>query len=135
MMRIPDNRSSRDRTYRFRYVVDSSVLSRDPINGYIIQPRNVATGQSYEKVYYIYDIEKVQPLQSGAQNGIYYLTMLNGKISPSNGNLSNFAFSQNINNLYPQLDKDNPTEDPLIATSVASNTIVGLVTTSDGIRC
>ena len=132
MMRIPDNRSSRDRTYRFRYVVDSSVLSRDPINGYIIQPRNVATGQSYEKVYYIYDIEKVQTLQSGAQNGIYYLTMLNGKISPSNGNLSNFAFSQNINNLYPQLDKDNPTEDPLIATSVASNTIVGLVTTTDG---
>ena len=63
MMRIPDNRSSRDRTYRFRYEVDSSVLSRDPINGYIIQPRNVAQGQSYEKVYYIYDIEKVQPLQ------------------------------------------------------------------------
>ena len=132
MMRIPDNRSSRDRTYRFRYVVDSSVLSRDPINGYIIQPRNVAQGQSYEKVYYIYDIEKVQTLNAGAQNGIYYLTLLNGKISPSNGNLSNFAFSQNINNLYPQLDKDNPTEDPLIATSVASNTIVGLVTTSDG---
>ena len=132
MMRVPDNRSSRDRTYRFRYVVDSSVLSRDPINGYIIQPRNIATGQSYEKVYYIYDIEKVQTLQSGSQNGIYYLTMLNGKISPSNGNLSNFAFSQNINNLYPQLDKDNPTEDPLLATSVASNTIVGLVTTTDG---
>ena len=132
MMRIPDNRSSRDRTYRFRYVVDSSVLSRDPINGYIIQPRNVATGQSYEKVYYIYDIEKVQTLQSGAQNGIYYLTLLNGKISPSNGNLSNFAFSQNINNLYPQLDKDNPTEDPLISISVASNTVVGLVTTTDG---
>ena len=87
MMRVPDNRSSRDRTYRFRYEVDSSVLSRDPINGYIIQPRNVASGQSYEKVYYIYDIEKVQPLQSGAQNGIYYLTLLNGKISPSNGNL------------------------------------------------
>ena len=91
MMRVPDNRSSRDRTYRFRYEVDSSVLSRDPINGYIIQPRNVATGQSYEKVYYIYDIEKVQPLQAGAQNGIYYLTLLNGKISPSNGNLSNFV--------------------------------------------
>ena len=132
MMRIPDNRSSRDRTYRMRYVVDSSVLSRDPINGYIMQPRNVATGQSYEKVYYIYDIEKVQTLQSGAQNGIYYLTMLNGKISPSNGNLSDFAFSQNINNLYPQLDKDNPTEDPALAVSVASNTIVGLVTTTDG---
>ena len=27
MKRIPDNRSSRDRTYRVRYVVDSSVLA------------------------------------------------------------------------------------------------------------
>ena len=60
MRRIPDNRSSRDRTYRIRYVVDSSVsLSRDPINGYIVQPRNVPTGQSYGDVYYIYDIEKI----------------------------------------------------------------------------
>ena len=58
--------------------------------------------------------------------------MLNGKISPTNGNLSDFAFSQNINNLYPQLDKDNPTEDPALAVSIASNTIVGLVTTTDG---
>ena len=47
MKRIADNRSSRDRTYRLRYVVDSSVLSRDPINGYILQQRNVPTGQSY----------------------------------------------------------------------------------------
>ncbi len=132
MKRIPDNRSSRDRTYRVRYVVDSSVLARDPINGYIIQPRNIALGQSYEKVYYIYDIEKVTPLVNGAQNGIYYLTLLNGKIVPTDGNLNQFAFSQNINNLYPQLDKDNPTEDPASAVSVASNTTVGLVTTTDG---
>ena len=132
MKRIPDNRSSRDRTYRIRYVVDSSVLARDPINGYILQPRNVALGQSYEKVYYIYDIEKVVPLINGAQNGIYYLTVLNGKIVPTDGNLNQFAFSQNINNLYPQLDKDNPTEDPVSATSVASNTVVGLVTTTNG---
>ena len=132
MKRIPDNRSSRDRTYRMRYVVDSSVLARDPINGYILQPRNVASGQSYEKVYYIYDIEKVQELKAGAQNGIYYLTLLNGKIVPTDGNLNQFAFSQNINNLYPQLDKDNPTEDPALAISVASNTVVGLVTTTDG---
>ncbi len=132
MKRVPDNRSSRDRTYRVRYVVDSSVLARDPINGYILQPRNIALGQSYEKAYYIYDIEKVVPLISGSQNGIYYLTVLNGKIVPTDGNLNQFAFSQNINNLYPQLDKDNPTEDPAAAVSVASNTIVGLVTTTDG---
>ena len=59
------------------------------------------------------------------------MTVIKGSISPSNANVDQFSFSQNINNLYPVLDKDNPTEDPNEATSVASNTIVGLVTTTD----
>ena len=133
MQRIPDNRSSRDRTYRVRYEVDSSpsALSREPINGYVIQPRNVPTGQSYGDVYYIYDIKTEQELIKSVQNGIYYMTVIKGSISPSNANVDQFSFSQNINNLYPVLDKDNPTEDPNEATSVASNTTVGLVTTTD----
>jgi len=134
MQRIPDNRSSRDRTYRARYEVDSSpsALSREPINGYVIQPRNVPTGQSYGDVYYIYDIKTEQELIKSVQNGIYYMTVIKGSVSPTNGNVNTFSFSQNINNLYPVLDKDNPTEDPGEATSIASNTIVGLVTTTDG---
>ncbi len=134
MQRIPDNRSSRDRTYRVRYEVDSSasVLQREPINGYIIQPRNVPTGQSYGDVYYIYDIKTEQELVKSVTNGIYYMTIIKGSITPTNSNVNQFAFSQNINNLYPVLDKDNPTEDPGEATSIASNTVVGLVTTTDG---
>ena len=60
------------------------------------------------------------------------MTVIKGSISPTNGNLTSFSFSQNINNLYPVLDKDNPTEDPNEATSVASNTTVGLVETTNG---
>ena len=131
--RIPDNRSSRDRTYRIRYEVDSSAatLQRDPINGYIVQPRNVPTGQSYDDVYYIYDIQTERELIKGNQNGIYYCTLIKGSISPSDANVSAFSFSQNINDLYPVLDKDNPTEDPAEATSIASSTSVGLVTTTN----
>ena len=134
LRRVPDNRSSRDRTYRVRYVVDSAAntLQRDPINGYILQPRNVPTGQSYSDVYYIYDIEKEQELIKANQNGIYYMTILKGSISPTDANVNSFAFAQNINDLYPDLDKDNPVEDPNEATSVASNTTIGLVTTTDG---
>ena len=134
MQRVPDNRSSRDRTYRVRYEVDSSpsALSREPINGYIIQPRNVPTGQSYGDVYYIYDIKTEKELIKSVQNGIYYMTVIKGSVTPTNANVNQFAFSQNINNLYPVLDKDNPLEDPGEATSIASNTIVGLVTTTDG---
>ena len=60
------------------------------------------------------------------------MTVLKGSISPTNGNLNDFSFAQNINNLYPTLDKDNPTEDPNAATSVASNITVGLVETQNG---
>jgi len=134
LRRVPDNRSSRDRTYRVRYVVDSAAntLQRDPINGYILQPRNVPTGQSYDDVYYIYDIEKEQELIKANQNGIYYMTILKGSISPTDSNVNSFSFAQNINDLYPDLDKDNPVEDPNEATSVASNVTIGLVTTTDG---
>ena len=129
--RIADNRSSRDRTYRIRYTVDnSSALSREPINGYVFQVRNSVT--NYSNVYYIYDIQVAQELKQSVQDGIYYLTILKGSISPTNGNLSEFSFAQNINNLYPTLDKDNPTEDPGAATSVASNITVGLVETTNG---
>ena len=130
--RIADNRSARDRTYRVRYVVDNATsLSREPINGYVIQPRNVPTGQSYADVFYIYDIVTAQELKKSVQDGIYYMTVIKGSISPTNGNLTAFSFSQNINNLYPTLDKDNPVEDPGEATSIASNTIVGLVETTN----
>ena len=61
------------------------------------------------------------------------MTVLKGSISPTNGNLSDFSFAQNINNLYPTLDKDNPTEDPNEATSIASNVTVGLVETTNGV--
>jgi len=129
--RIADNRSSRDRTYRMRYVVDNSAsLSREPINGYVFQVRNSVT--NYNNVYYIYDIQVAQELKQSVQDGIYYVTVLKGSISPTNGNLSAFSFAQNINNLYPTLDKDNPTEDPNAATSVASNITVGLVETTNG---
>ena len=88
-----------------RYTVDNSTsLSREPINGYVIQPRNVPTGQSYADVFYIYDIQTEQELKKSVQDGIYYMTVLKGSISPTNGNLSGFSFAQNINNLYPTLD-------------------------------
>ena len=131
--RVADNRSSKDRTYRVRYVVNqNAALSREPINGYVVQLRNTSTTDSYAKVYYIYDVTTAQELEKSKTDGIYYMTVLKGSVVPTNGNLSGFSFGQNINNLYPTLDKDNPTEDPNAATSIASNTVVGLVQTTDG---
>ena len=89
MQRIADNRSSRDRTYRMRYVVDNSIpLSRDPINGYVFTTKKQSQpNDNYGDVYYIYDIQKEQELKKSVQDGIYYMTVLKGSISPTNGNL------------------------------------------------
>ena len=79
----------------------------------------------YDIINYIYDIEIEKELKKSSQNGVYYCTLLKGSISPTNSSVNSFSFSQNINYLYPTLDKDNPTEDPDATTSVASNTTIG----------
>jgi len=69
---------------------------------------------------FIYNVEEVSQYVSGEQDGIYYLTVVNSdsipQVSPFNDNTS-FSFSQPIQNLYPQLDRDNPVSDPAGAIS------------------
>ena len=134
--RIPDPRDLDDRTYRARYVIDkdkTNPLPRDPISGYVLQPLNTDT-TSYKlgKCYYIYNIEVVQPFERGVKDGIYYITFLCASIAPSTSNFNDRFFSQNVNEVYPTFDRDNPVADPLAAISVADNQTIGLVNSTDG---
>jgi len=136
LKRIPDPRDLQDRTYRFRYVIDkdkTNPLPRDPLSGYVLQPLNSdTTSYSLSKCYYIYDIEVVQPFVRGVDDGIYYLTLLCASIAPSTSNFNDRFFSQNVNEVYPTFDRDNPLADPEPAISVADNEIIGLVKATDG---
>ena len=136
LKRIPDPRDLQDRTYRVRMVIDkdkSNPLPRDPISGFVMQPLNSDTTTfNLTKCFYIYDIEIVQPFERGVNDGIYYLTLLCGSIAPSTSNFDNRKFSQNVNEVYPTFDRDNPVADPLPAVSVADNVIIGLVNATDG---
>jgi len=136
LKRIPDPRDLQDRTYRFRYVIDkdkTNPLPRDPLSGYVLQPLNSdTTSYSLSKCYYIYDIEVVQPFVRGVDDGIYYLTLLCASIAPSTSNFNDRFFSQNVNEVYPTFDRDNPLADPDPAISVADNQIIGLVNATDG---
>jgi hypothetical protein len=132
--RIPDARTLKDRIYRFRYVVPkgSKPIPREPLTGYVIQPRQ-GTATDYNKVYYVYEIEKIQSFISDVQDGIYYITLLCASIAPSTSNYSDYRFSQNVNEVYPSFDRDNPNADPTATISVADNVIIGSVYgTSDG---
>ena len=136
LKRIPDPRDLQDRTYRFRYVIDkdkTNPLPRDPLSGYVLQPLNSdTTSYALSKCYYIYDIEVVQPFVRGVDDGIYYLTLLCASIAPSTSNFNDRFFSQNVNEVYPTFDRDNPLADPDPAISVADNQIIGLVNATDG---
>jgi len=133
--RIPDARVLKDRIYRLRYVVDkdSFPVPRSPITGFVMQPRSSETSSpAYTKAYYIYEIEEYQKFERGVSDGIYYLSFLTGSISPSTSNFNDFKFSQNVNEVYPAFDRDNPNSDPLPSVSVADNITIGLVYSTDG---
>ena len=134
--RIPDPRDLQDRTYRVRYVIDkdkTNPLPRDPISGFVMQPLNSdTTSYNLQRAFYIYDIEVVQKFERGVADGIYYLTLLCASIAPSTSNFNDRKFSQNVNEVYPTFDRDNPVADPLAAVSVADNETIGLVNATDG---
>ena len=133
--RVPDARDLKDRIYRFRYVLnkDAFPIPREPITGFVVQPRSSETNSpAYDKTYYIYEVETYQEFERGVADGIYYLTFLNASVAPATSNFDDFEFSQQTVDLYPAFDRDNPVADPAPAISVADNDILGLVTTTDG---
>jgi len=133
--RIPDSRDLADRTYRVRMVIDkdkSNPLPRDPLSGYVLQPLNSNTSAfKLNGTFYIYDIEKVQEFERGVNDGIYYLTLLYASVAPSAANFNDRKFSQNVNEVYPSFDRDNPLADPDRAYSIADNETIGLVNATD----
>jgi len=133
--RVPDARNLVDRIYRYRYVLDKDAfpVPREPITGFVIQPRSSETNSpAYTKTYYIYAVETYQEFIRGVQDGIYYMTLLNASVAPSTSNFNDFFFSQNTVDLYPAFDRDNPVSDPVAAVSIADNEIIGDVITTDG---
>ena len=133
--RVPDARDLKDRIYRFRYVLnkDAFPIPRPPITGFVIQPRSSETNSpAYDKTYYIFEVETFQEFERGVADGIYYLSVLNASVSPATSNFDDFSFSQQTVDVYPTFDRDNPVADPAPAVSVASNEIIGAVTTTDG---
>ena len=134
--RIPDSRDLQDRTFRIRLKIDkdkTNPLPRDPLSGYVLQPLNSdTTAYKLNRTFYIYDIERTQEFERGVSDGIYYITLLCASIAPSTSNFNDRKFSQNVNEVYPTFDRDNPIADPDASVSVADNQTIGLVYSTDG---
>ena len=97
-------------------------------------------GHEFNDVYYIYEVEEVVPYfydeDSGIETeGVYYLTVLKGSVAVNQAILpgNNFKFSQEIDDLYPNIDLDNTVSDPKISKSIADAVVIGRVKTTNGL--
>ena len=83
--------------------------------------------------YYVYRVEVITPYIKNIQDGVFYLYVLNANnaISQSSGTFSDIKYSQNITDLYPQLDRDNFDPNPPAAVTFAKRTPLGEVVTND----
>ena len=82
---------------------------------------------------YVYRVEVITPYIKDIQDGVFYLYVLNANnvITQSSGIFNNIKYSQNITDLYPQLDRDNVNPNPSASVSFAKRTPLGEVVTND----
>ena len=84
--------------------------------------------------YYIYDIDTIREYKAGSQDGVYYLTIVDSTVTPTIAPYTSkdeFAFSQPIQKLYPQYNRDNVDSDPQGAISYAPAQKLGEVVLDD----
>ena len=67
---------------------------------------------------YVYRNETIQNYVSGQQDGIYHLYALSADVGIAT-EFTNLKYSQNVVNLYPQLDRDNVDDNPKSSKSFA----------------
>jgi len=84
----------------------------------------------HKKNLYIYRKETITPYIYQVQDGVYHLYVTNSNNSPET-EFTTYQYSQQIEDLYPQLDKDNENDSPQSAVSYAKRSPVGEVITND----
>ena len=80
--------------------------------------------------YYVYRNDVITPYIKDVQDGIYHLYVLNAG-NAIQTEYTDHEFSQNVADLYPQLDRDNINDNPHAAKTYAKRAPVGEVVTSD----
>ena len=85
----------------------------------------------FTRTYQIYKSEEIKQYIPNEQDGVYYLTVVNCSNSPSVTPFIDEEFTQPIQYLYPQHNRDNPTSDPASSRSFAVPDIIGKVVVND----
>jgi microcystin-dependent protein len=68
--------------------------------------------KNYKNNFYIYKVEESNKHIPGVQDGVYYLTILNSSNYSNVEPFKSKGYSQPVQYLYPQKNRDNPVSDP-----------------------
>jgi hypothetical protein len=80
--------------------------------------------------YYIYRNDTIQEYEKDISDGVYHLYVLNADNSITEEYTTD-KYSQNVDDLYPQLDRDNIQDNPAASKTFARRSPVGSVVTND----
>ena len=119
-----------DRGFQYSLSVNPGTSTLDA------QTRTVDNLANFEKnetkrSFYVYRSEEVKKHITGEQDGVYHLTTLHYDVKPSVSPFTEYKFSQPVKDLYPQVDRDNPSSDPDIGLSHAVSKTIGKVVSND----
>lgn len=89
--------------------------------------KRIKTNNTYQ----IYSVEEVQEYIHNKQDGVYNLVVINNSNSPTVAPFKDLKFSQPIESLYPQLDRDNINSDPEASICFALPDKIGEVVVDD----
>ena len=88
------------------------------------------TRKDVKRNYYIYRVETIKSYVKDVDDGVYYLYALNADASLPQ-EFTTDKYSQNVTDLYPQLDRDNFDDNPPAAKTFAKRFPLGDVVTND----
>ena len=83
--------------------------------------------KKFKGTYSLYRSQEVQQYLPGIQDGVYNLVVTNSSNSPTVTPFSTERFSQPVQFLYPQTNRDNPVSDTKSTTSFATPALIGQV--------
>ncbi len=79
---------------------------------------------------YAYRNERISDYKDNVQDGIFHIYPLNSG-NPLSEEFTDTKYGQNVTDLYPQLDRDNPNDSPNASKTFANRFPLGEVTTND----
>jgi len=82
-------------------------------------------------VFQIYKSKEVKKYIQNKQDGLYELTVVHSSVKPTIAPFTDYSFSQPLQHLYPQLERDNSNTNPIQTQCFAEHNLIGNVIVND----